>query len=247
VVIPTYNESENIVPLIRSIAANLGTLPRIVVVDDSGNTDTVDAIVGAGMGPEVTIIKRNAKLGRGSAVLEGMRELLQEGSQYLVEMDGDYSHAPEEITGHLEHAITVNADILVASRYLPDSRIVGWPVTRAVFSRCANLLAGSLLSLSVTDYTNGYRVHSERAARLAVNNCGIAGGGFISLSEVLVRNYCAGYRLAERPSIFVNRTRGESAFSCTEIMQAFIGILKVWRLKHRLSRTTNRSRKIGND
>ena len=234
VVIPTYNESENIVLLIKSIQNVLGSKAEIIIVDDSIDQQTCRAVSSVYFEKTVCVYHRGMKMGRGSAVLEGLNKLLGKGCDLFVEMDADFSHSPNEILSHLEHVFNNNIDLLIASRYHKSSQIINWPLHRKIFSKSANLLSKSLLRLPVSDYTNGYRIYSLRAARLVVEKCGRLGKGFISLSEILLQVYYAGYSISERPTVFVNRLRGESAINFNEIWNALIGIYKLYFLKKKL-------------
>ena len=187
VVIPTYKEADNIANLIREI---LRFVPEahIAVVDDSPDLATRDAVERLALA-RVSVTHRDAKGGRGSAVLEGIRQLLDRGCTQILEMDADFSHPPSQIPDLLREARERRLDLLVGSRYLPQSEIHAWPLSRRAFSRCSNLLARAVLGVPIADYTNGYRVYSLPAARLIGETCGKEGKGFIALSEILVNLY----------------------------------------------------------
>ena len=164
VVLPSYNEAENIAALVAEIRAAVPEA-AIVIVDDSPNLATVNAVAPL-RGPSVRVIHRDSKGGRGTAVLLGMRELLDAGCDTIVEMDADFSHAPAQIP---ELAASVNgrgADMAIASRYVPGGRIVNWPLSRRLFSRAANAFERALFRVPVRDYTGGFRAYSKRAAEL---------------------------------------------------------------------------------
>lgn len=237
VIIPSYNEAESIVSLIEAI---LKTVPQsqVIVVDDSKDLATAEAVRGLGKN-NVEVIHRSVKGGRGSAVLVGMQYLLERGCERIVEMDADFSHPPSQITELVEYAQKHELDLLIASRYLPESQILNWPLSRRVFSRCSNLLARTLLRVPIHDYTNGYRCYSKRAADLIVRTCGVYGKGFIALSEILVNVYFTKglkMKVGEVPTVFVNRVRGESSVNHAEISGALVGLFKIYGLKRRLIR-----------
>ena len=234
IVIPTFRESENIAPLIQALHKVAPAAP-IVVVDDSPDLTTVEA-VHAMADPNVDVVHRQDKGGRGSAVLAGMRRLLELGVQTIVEMDADHSHPPSELPALLAQARDQKLDLLIASRYLRESRIENWPLRRRVFSRSANLVARAALRVPVHDYTNGYRAYSRRAAALAVERCGHAGSGFIALSEILVTLHGSGLRIGERPTVFVNRVRGQSSVNAHEIVTAVTGLWTTLQIRRRLER-----------
>lgn len=239
VVVPCYNEAENIVSLIEAIRQQIPE-SAVLVVDDSPDLATVEAVRALAW-PGVDVLHRDAKGGRGSAVLVGLARLLEEGCDHLVEMDADFSHDPRQLPDLLAHGRQV--DLVIGSRYLPGSRIVNWPRSRRLFSRTANFVARLLLGVPMTDYTNGYRVYSRRAAECVSATCGRLGAGFIALSEILVNLYYRGYSVSEIPTVFVNRVRGESSLSRREIGEAFMGLLKIFRLRLHLGRRRTLSTK----
>ena len=127
-------------------------------------------------------------------------------------------------------------DLLIASRYLRESKILNWPLSRRIFSKCANFLARIVLQVPVHDYTNGFRLYSKSAAVELVQTCGKLGSGFIALSEILVNLYYRKYAIREVSTIFVNRIRGESSLSRKEIWNALMGLKRIYQLKRQLSR-----------
>lgn len=238
IVIPTYKEHETIAPLIEAITKALdpmGTPPRapdlmIAVVDDSPDYQTVEAVRRLAL-PNVSVLHRTEKGGRGSAVIAGIKDVLDRGATRIVEMDSDFSHPPGQIPSLIAEARERNLDLLIASRYLPESRILNWPLTRRLFSKLSNWLARRMLGIPVKDYTNGFRCYSERAAHMIVSTCGRMGKGFISLSEILVNLWCRDHAIGETPTVFTNRVRGESSVNLNEITNAFMGLWKIYGLK----------------
>lgn len=233
IVIPTYNEAENVGSLIRQILT-VAAEARVVVVDDSPGPATKQAVEALAL-PRVSVTHRGVKGGRGSAVLEGIRQLLNQGCAPILEMDADFSHPPSQIPELLREAEERRLDLLVASRYLPRSEIRDWPLSRRWFSRSSNALARAVLAVPIADYTNGFRLYSLPAARIIRDTCGKEGKGFISLSEILVNLHYRGLRIGETPTVFVNRSRGESSVNFEEIKNALTGLAKIWRLKRKLS------------
>lgn len=229
VVIPSYNEAATLPGLLRGLAG-LGADLEVCVVDDSPGEATAAALAGPGL----TVIRRSGKGGRGSAVLEGFRHFLKGPCDYFVEMDADGSHPPERLPGLLKEIAEKKADLLIAGRYLDGSSVGGRALPRRLLSRAANWLARLLLGVPVRDYTSGYRVYSRRAAEAAAG-CGSCGSGFIVLAETLVTVHYRGYAVAEAPVAFTEREKGESSVDHREILGAFAGLLKVWRLKRRLA------------
>jgi glycosyltransferase involved in cell wall biosynthesis len=149
-------------------------------------------------------------------------------------MDADFSHDPKEIQYMIIALTKNNCDMLIASRYLDQSRIINWPLSRKILSYAANNLARVILRVPITDYTNGFRLYRSSAVQEVTSTCGKIGDGFISLSEIAVTLYHKNYRLFEVPTIFRNRLRGKSNLNTKELFNALLGLFKVYGLKQRL-------------
>lgn len=229
IIIPTFNEKENIEDL---IAETLKALPGgdVFVVDDNSPDGTAD-IVAKFADPRAHVIVREQKNGRGGAVLDGIRSALGSEKDYqrFIEMDADFSHHPQYLSDILAKA--QDFDVVIGSRYLAGAKIVNWSVQRKVFSFLANRFAGRLLGVPITDYTNGYRCYSREAAK-SIPYDKIGATGYIVLSEVAVGLHKRGFTFGEVPITFVNRERGLSKLSLKEILSAAVGIVK---LRSRLS------------
>ena len=232
VVIPAYCEEENISQLCSEIS-KIVPLAEILVVDDSPSELSVISIEKLAL-PKVSIIHRGVKSGRGSAVLFGVAELLKSNIDYILEIDADFSHPPTQIPELIKIAQASNTDLLIASRYLRNSEIKGWPLSRRAFSLLANRLARTFLKVPVRDYTNGYRLYSKSAAEEIVESCGKLGDGFIILSEILVTLYFKDFKVSEVPTVFVNRLRGVSSLNSKEIFSAAKGLMKITLLRIKL-------------
>ena len=146
-------------------------------------------------------------------------------------MDADFSHDPKELREKLDFFKQEKLDMLIASRYRKNSQIINWSIFRRLFSLSSNFLAKLLLNIPCTDYTNGFRFYSRRAAQKVVENCGKIGGGFIVLSEILVVIHSNGFKIDELSTKFVNRKRGESSVSLKLIFSSLIGLIKLYFLK----------------
>ena len=236
IIIPAYRESENIASLCADILLNYPNAD-LLIIDDSPDDLTVKAI--AAMTPqrsEIKIIHRGAKGGRGDAVFFGLRQMIDGDCDYFLEMDADFSHAPKEIPLLVSYLEDHHLDLVIGSRYLKKSRILNWSLSRKVFSRCSNFLAKTVLQVPVSDYTNGFRLYNKPAALEVTKTCGKLGSGFIALSEILVNLYYRNYQIGEIPTVFVNRVRGESLVSHKEILNALIGLSRIWRFKRELTK-----------
>lgn len=232
IVIPAFREAEGIGALLTEVRKCVPDV-EIVVVDDSPDEDTVAAVRSCGFS-NVTVTHRKVKGGRGSAVLAGMRQLLDAGCEQIVEMDADFSHPPGQIPALLMQARADKLDLLIASRYAAGSQILNWPLSRRIFSAASNHLARRVLRIPVHDYTNGFRVYSRAAAELIVEECGRMGKGFIALSEILVNLHSRHFTIGETATVFPNRVRGESSLNTAEISSALVGLFRIWLLQRRL-------------
>jgi len=151
-------------------------------------------------------------------------------------MDADLSHDPNEIINNVNFFLNENIDLLISSRYLKKSKIINWPPERKLLSFFANNLAKYILKVPINDYTNGFRIYSNKAAKHVIANCGKVGDGFIILSEILVQLYYNNFKIKEIESTFVNRVRGDSSVTFKEIFKSLTGLFKIYQLKNKLKR-----------
>jgi len=233
IVIPTYNEKENIGILLERIF-KLSSKTKIIIIDDSPDQKIKEV---TNKYNSVYYIHRIKKAGRGSAVLKGISYALENfNSKYIIEMDADLSHDTNEITNNVKFFLSEKADLLISSRYLKNSKIVNWPIKRKILSFFANNLAQYILKVPVSDYTNGFRIYSNQAAKHVVTKCGKVGDGFIILSEILVQLYYNNFKIKEIESTFVNRVRGDSSVTFKEIFKSLVGLVRIFQLKNKIKK-----------
>ena len=230
IVIPAYNEKENIIKLIKAIRRKINCV--IIVVDDSTNLET-QKIISKNKIKNLKYFNRGKKSGRGSAVLFGFRKLIQtkKNIDCLIEMDADLSHSPNELLRNIKFFFKSSSDLLIGSRYVKGSQILNWPLSRRILSKLSNILAKFLLGAPVNDYTNGFRFYSKRAAKTVISKCNKTGGGFIILSEIILILWLKGFRITEIKSIFRNRTRGESSVNFKLVFESLFGLIKLYLFK----------------
>jgi dolichol-phosphate mannosyltransferase len=236
VVLPSYNESENIRGLIDALLAN-DPAHHVCVVDDSSPDGTSPLVAKAIEGTaawrdRVHLITRSKKDGRGGAVRDGFAWGLKSARQFdaFIEMDCDFSHEPAAIERGLALLAQGN-EVVIGARY-PDGTIIGWPLRRRVFSFFANQLARRLIEPSVADYTNGFRFYSRRAAEVLIARSQ-RHKGYVYLSESLSCLLREGMRVASFPIVFKNRERGVSNTGLREIYSALRGIFSIAWEHHR--------------
>lgn len=229
IVIPAYNEKENILKLLKAIRRKINC--NIIIVDDTANLE-IKKIIYKSKIKNLKYYNRGKKSGRGSAVLFGFRKLIKiKNIECLIEMDADMSHSPSELIRNINFFYKNSLDLLIGSRYIKDSQIINWPFSRKVLSKFSNILARSLLGVPVNDYTNGFRFYSKRAVKIILSKCNKTGGGFIILSEIILILWLKGLKISEIKSTFRNRTRGESSVNLRLIYESLFGLVKLYFLK----------------
>ena len=226
IIIPAYNEHNNIEKLIKKIKYYVRKA-KIFIIDDSHDFKTSDIIKNKKI--KVNYLHRKKKSGRGSAVIFALKKIVKDKKiEAVLEMDADFSHPPREITRNLNFFSKNNLDLLIGSRYLKKSKIINWPLSRKIISFFSNKLARFLLSIPVSDYTNGFRIYSIRSCKKIIVNCGKIGDGFIILSEILQEINNANFKIGEIETVFVNRSRGESSVNFYLLLMSLIGLLKLF-------------------
>ena len=235
IIVPTYNENENILELIKKIDQNLSVNNidfKVFIVDDSNQNTILDLI--KSFSDKINYHHRGKKLGRGSAVIEGINLALKtKYTDLVIEMDADLSHDPTEMNDKIKIFVNDKLDLLISSRYRKDSKIEGWTIQRTILSFVSNMMAKFLLKVPVTDYTNGYRLYSKKAAEYIVENCGKIGDGFIVLSEILLELHYNNFKIGETFTTFKNREKGSSKVNLKLIFNSFLGLFKLFLIKMR--------------
>ena len=226
VIVPTYNELENVEPLIaRLLALPYGL--EVLVVDDGSPDGTGDRVrTLMSREPRVHLIERDRKLGLGSAYLAGFRYALDHGAELIFEMDADFSHDPDAIGEFLEAAR--DADLVLGSRYLHGAvKVVNWPLERLILSYCANLYTRIITGMPVHDATGGFKCFRRRALE-GIRLDRVQSDGYAFQIEVSFKVWKRGFRIREIPIVFVDRRAGVSKMSRRIIWEA---AWLVWRLR----------------
>ncbi|MGH9225722.1 MAG: polyprenol monophosphomannose synthase [Acidimicrobiales bacterium] len=240
VVLPTYQEADNIAEVLRRLRAAVPDAD-VLVVDDSSPDGTADIAKAAAreLG-SIDVRVRPAKSGLGSAYRDGFREGLDRGYDVLVEMDSDLSHDPASLPDLLK-AVEQGASLAIGSRYVPGGSIPHWPLHRRTLSRWGNLYAGWALQMTVKDATSGYRAYSADLLR-QIDLDGVKADGYGFQIEMVYRVARLGGRIAERPIEFRDRERGTSKMSSRIIVEA-LTLVSWWGLRDRLHRQPNEVRR----
>ena len=228
VIVPTYNERENLPRLVPQVLAEDPRLDVLVIDDASpdGTGEVADAL--AADDPRVHVLHRAGKLGLGTAYIAGFRWGLERGYGYLLEMDADFSHDPSHLPQFLE-AIR-EYDVVLGSRYLHGRvTVINWPMSRLLLSYFANIYARVVTGLPVADATGGFKCF-RREVLEAIPLDEVGSEGYSFQIEMSFRAWQRGFRLGEIPIVFVDRTLGESKMSKRIIREA---VWKVWGLRAR--------------
>jgi dolichol-phosphate mannosyltransferase len=247
VVLPTYQEAENIEPVLRRLRA-LDPPVHVLVVDDASPDGTAERAATAGQAlGGVDVLARGGKSGLGSAYRDGFVWGLARGFEALVEMDADLSHDPDDVPRLLE-ALSDGAGLAIGSRYVPGGAIPNWSFGRRTLSRAGNLYAGAMLRLPVKDATSGFRAYRAKVLR-GIDLDTVRADGYGFQIEMVHRAYEEGARVVEVPIRFVDRVRGTSKMSLHITIEALVlvtwwGLLRaVRRGIHRIA-VTGRARPV---
>ena len=218
VIVPTYNERENIRPLIESVLAKDARIDMLIV--DDGSPDGTGAIVDevAATNARVSALHRAGKMGLGTAYLEGFRWALARDYEYVFEMDADFSHNPDHLPEFLRRI--EDADLVLGSRYRNGKvTVVNWPMTRLLLSYAANIYARAVTGLQLFDSTGGFKCF-RREVLEKIDLDSIESKGYAFQIETTYRALRKGFTVAEVPITFVDREEGGSKMSKSIVLEA---------------------------
>ncbi len=224
VIIPTYQEKENLKPLVEQVLSVRGL--DVLIIDDNspdGTGEIADRLA-RGTG-RVNVMHRSRKLGLGTAYLDGFRYALQAGYDYIFEMDADFSHHPRYLPDFLREI--EKYDLVIGSRYLQGVNVVNWPLRRLALSYLANLYARLVTGLKVRDCTSGFKCYRRRVLK-KIDLGKVKSDGYSFQIELSYLAQKAGFRLKEVPIVFEDRHAGSSKLSGGIIWEA---VFVVWRLR----------------
>ena len=229
VVLPTYEEAENLAGIVPLILAADDRIDILIVDDASpdGTGEIADRI--AGQEPRVGVLHREGKQGLGSAYLTGFQIGLERGYEWLIEMDADFSHDPGYLPEMLA-AASGDADLVIGSRYVRGVNVINWPMSRLLLSWFANKYAHWITGLPLKDATSGFKCF-RREVLEAIDFAKVGSTGYTFQIEMDYRAWKKGFRLHEIPIVFTDRAEGQSKMSGSIVREA---VWRVWalRLKH---------------
>jgi len=225
IIIPTYNAKAGIIKVISGALKNIPNA-KIIILDDNSPDQTAKIVSDKfSLNKKVKLIIRSKKGGRGSAVIRGFKEALEDKRiKLLIEMDADLIHDPNDLPRMIKMA--KKSDVVVASRYLLKSQIIKWSLKRSMISRLSNLWIKFMLGISLTDNTSGLRCYKRNVLE-SIDFYAIQSKGFIVLTEIAYQIYKKGFTFAEIPIDFVPVDINRSNLNLKELKEAFLTVLRL--------------------
>jgi dolichol-phosphate mannosyltransferase len=227
VVIPTYNEVENIERLLRNIFSLQRTFDVLVVDDNSpdGTAKLVNSLIEE-FPNKLNILSRRGKLGLGTAYIAGFKWALEREYEYVFEMDADFSHNPNDLIRLYNACSKGGYDLSVGSRYVDGVNVVNWPMSRVLLSWLASIYVRFVTRMKIYDTTAGFVCYKRRVLE-RINLDKIQFVGYAFQIEMKFKTYLADFRIIEVPVVFTDRTKGESKMSGGIISEAIFGVMKM--------------------
>lgn len=228
VIIPTYNEKENISNIINAVLGQAGHQFDILVIDDNSPDGTAAIVEGMILErpDRIHIIKRTGKLGLGTAYITGFKWALQHGYDFVIEMDADFSHRPQDLIPLQAACATGGADLAIGSRYITGVNVVNWPMGRVLMSYYASAYVRLITGMKVHDTTAGF-VCYRREVLEAIDLDNIEFKGYAFQIEMKFTAFKMGFKIKEVPIIFVNRVLGTSKMNGSIFGEAVFGVIKL--------------------
>ncbi|MBT8383600.1 MAG: polyprenol monophosphomannose synthase [Ignavibacteria bacterium] len=225
VIIPTYNELENLPKLLPEVFSQEENI-NVLIVDDNSPDGTAEYVEEEMKNNKrLHIIKRNSKLGLGTAYIAGFKYALENGYDYVLEMDADFSHDPDEIENFLREI--QNQDLVIGSRYRNGVNVINWPMSRLLLSWFANLYTKFITGMPIKDATGGFKCFRRQVLE-AIDLDEVKSNGYAFQIEMNFKVWKKGFRIKEMPIIFVDRMKGMSKMSKKIVREA---IIMVWKLR----------------
>lgn len=227
VIIPTYNEYDNVHKIIPDVLSQNEIIDVLIVDDNSpdGTGQYVEELTKTN--PRVKLIRRAGKMGLGTAYIEGFKFAIKEQYDYIFEMDADFSHDPKELNNFLK-AIKEN-DLVLGSRYINGVNVINWPMQRLLLSYFANSYTRFITGLPVRDATGGFKCFRRKVLE-SINFQNIKSNGYSFQIELNYKTWKNGYKISEIPIIFADRVKGTSKMSKKIVREA---VFMVWKLRIR--------------
>lgn len=228
VIIPTYNEKENIEKIIRAVM-DLEHGFNILVIDDGSPDGTADIVRGLMQNEfrdRLFIVERSGKLGLGTAYIAGFKWAIERGYDYVFEMDADFSHAPQDLPRLLEACSSGGFDVAIGSRYVSGVNVVNWPMGRVLMSYFASKYVHLVTGLPIHDATAGFKCYRRQVLE-TIELDRIHFKGYAFQIEMKFTAYKCGFKIKEVPVVFVNRELGTSKMSGGIFSEALFGVIRL--------------------
>ena len=229
VIIPTYNEKENIENIIRAVIGLKAHAFHILVIDDGspdGTADIVKRLMASEFKHELHLVQRTGKLGLGTAYIAGFKWALEHGYEYIFEMDADFSHAPKDLPRLYNACANEGYDVSVGSRYVSGVNVVNWPMGRVLMSYYASKYVRLITGVPLHDTTAGFVCYRRKVLE-TINLDAIRFKGYAFQIEMKFTSYKLGFKIKEVPVIFVNRELGTSKMSGGIFGEALFGVMRL--------------------
>lgn len=225
VIIPTYNEKENIQDIIQSVMDLEGGFD-LLVIDDGSPDGTADIVktLQKNYTDRIHLIERVGKQGLGTAYIEGFKYALENGYEYIFEMDADFSHNPQDLLKLYETCKQPEIDMVIGSRYITGVNVVNWPMGRVLMSFFASKYVQFVTGMPIKDATAGFKCYSRKVLQ-AINLDKIRFIGYAFQIEMKFTAWMLGFKIVEVPIIFTDRTRGTSKMSTHIFREAVFGVI----------------------
>jgi dolichol-phosphate mannosyltransferase len=228
VIIPTYNEKENIEKIIRAVFS-LEKAFHILVIDDGspdGTASIVKRLMSTDFPGELHLIERSGKLGLGTAYIAGFKWALQQNYGYIFEMDADFSHDPKDLPRLYSACADEGYDLAIGSRYVSGVNVVNWPMGRVLMSYFASKYVKLITGLKIHDTTAGFKCYKRRVLN-TINLDEIRFKGYAFQIEMKYTTHKCGFKIKEVPVVFVNRVEGVSKMNSGIFGEAFFGVMRL--------------------
>jgi dolichol-phosphate mannosyltransferase len=227
VIIPTYNEKENIEAIVRAVLG-MGSHYDILIVEDNSPDGTADIVrhLQGEFGGRLHMLERKGKLGLGTAYIAGFKWALQKGYDFIFEMDADFSHDPKDLPRLYAKCATEGYDVAIGSRYVSGVNVVNWPMGRVLMSYFASKYVRLVTGLPIHDTTAGFKCYRRQVLQ-TIDLDHIRFKGYAFQIEMKFTAYKCGFRIAEVPVIFVNREKGVSKMNSSIFGEAVFGVLQL--------------------
>ncbi len=227
VIIPTYNEKENIERMVRKVFS-LPVAFDLLIVDDGSPDGTAQIVKNLQneFGNKLHLLERKGKLGLGTAYIAGFKYAIQHKFDYIFEMDCDFSHNPDDLVNLFNACSKDGADLSIGSRYVKGGKVVNWPIDRILMSYFASLYVRLILWINIHDTTAGFKCYKRNVLE-TINLDGIKFIGYAFQIEMKYKVKKAGFKIIEVPITFTDRTAGESKMSKGIFKEAILGVIQM--------------------